>query len=135
MFEDAKQQISELPKWVQIWMRWLNIVFLLGLKFVGDHVEARWVIAAYLAAFPVGFLAFYCVRDIRITGLPHLLVWVPLLVYLILAAFRDPAFQLTSLYGAWVVLLCLTIAISASFDVIGIGQSLMRNRRRDQLCR
>ena len=120
MIDQMAKQISALPKWVQLWMRWLNIVFLIGLFFVVEHVEARWAIAAYLDSFPVGFLAFYYVRDIRITGLPHLLFWAPLGVYLVHRTTSDPAFSWMSLFGLWIALLCATIFISVIFDVRGL---------------
>jgi hypothetical protein len=128
MFEDAKKQMSALPYWVQLWMRWLNIVFLLGLFFVGGHNEARWAIFAYLVSFPVGFFAFYLVRDIRITGVPHILFWVPLLAYMVQAVLNDPDFQLLSLCGVWILLLSFTITIAVVLDIKGIGEVIFQKR-------
>lgn len=120
MFDDAIKQMGELPRWVQLWMRWLNIVFLLGLFFVANHAEARWSLVAYLVAFPVGFLAFYLVRDIRMTGLPHILLWAPLLIYLTDAVMSDPAFDMFSPFGLWVSLLAPTILVSVLLDIKGL---------------
>ncbi len=120
LFDDAIKQMGELPHWVQLWMRWLNIVFLLGLVFVANHAEARWSLVAYVVAFPVGFLAFYLVRDIRMTGLPHILLWTPLLIYLIGAVASDPTFELISLFGLWVSLLVTTIFVSVILDIKGL---------------
>ncbi len=120
MFDDAIKQMAELPQWVQLWMRWLNIVFLLGLFFVANHIEARWSLAAYFLAFPVGLLAFYLVRDIRMTGLPHIVFWAPLLIYLIGTVVSDRAFEVMSLYGLWVSLLVTTIFISVILDIKGL---------------
>ena len=117
MFEDAKEQMLRLPHAVQLWMRWLNIVFLLGLPFIVSHVEARWVLFSYIVAFPVGLLAFIVTRNIKLTGIPHFLFWTPLLVYLPYSAMGDPEFRFMSLYGIWVSLLCITIAISVAFDL------------------
>ena len=120
MFDDAIKQMGELPQWVQLWMRWLNIVFLLGIFFVANHAEARWSLVAYLAAFPVGFLAFYLVRDIRMTGLPHIVFWAPLLIYLIGSVVNDRAFEMASLFGLWVALLVTTIFVSVILDIKGL---------------
>lgn len=109
--------MSLLPRPVLIWMRWLNIVFLIGLMFVHSHVEARWALAAYAVCFPVGFLIYYFVRDIDITGLPHIIFWTPLLVYLPYAALQDPTFSLVSFYGVWISLLLATIAVSVVLDI------------------
>lgn len=120
MFDDAIKQMGELPQWVQLWMRWINIVFLLGLFFVANHTEARWSLVAYFLAFPVGLLAFYLVRDIRMTGLPHIVFWAPLLIYLIGTVVSDRAFEIMSLYGLWVSLLVTTIFISVILDIKGL---------------
>jgi hypothetical protein len=120
LFDDAIKQMAALPPWVQLWMRWLNIVFLLGLFFVANHVEARWSLVAYVVAFPVGFLAFYFVRDIRMTGLPHILFWAPLLFYLIGTVMSDRTFEMMSLFGLWVWLLAATIFVSVILDIKGL---------------
>lgn len=121
MFDDAIKQMGELPSWVQLWMRWLNIVFLLGLFFVGNHVEARWAIVAYIVSFPVGFLAFYFVRDIRVTGLPHIVFWAPFLIYLVHTVANDNEFEVMSLFGLWVALLVATISVSTILDIKGLS--------------
>lgn len=127
MLGDAIKQIGQLPNWVQLWMRWLNIVFLFGLVFVGGHVQAQWAMAAYIVSFPVGFLAFYLVRDIRVTGLPQLLFWAPLVVYLIHAGVNDLEFKMMSSFGVWVGLLSVTICISVVLDIKGLVDVLIEH--------
>ncbi len=117
MFEDAKQQIILLPHSVQLWMRWLNIVFLFGIFFAFTHVTARLSLLAYIVCFPVAVAVFYYTRNISLTGIPHIVFWTPLLIYLPYAVSNDPDFNLFSIYGIWVLLLCLTVAISVMFDV------------------
>jgi hypothetical protein len=128
MLEDAKQQISFLPRSVQLWMRWLNIVFLLGLFFVSRHDGARWALVAYAAAFPVGALVFHVTREIRLTGVPHILFWTPLLPCLANAAATDPYVRFGSLYAVWALLLGLTIAVSVAFDIREVWAFLNRRR-------
>ncbi len=117
MLEDARQQITSLPRPVQNWMLWLNVVFLTGLLFVSNHEGVRWVIAAYVVCFPVAVPFYIYTRDIAMSGVPHILFWTPLLIYLPVKAAEDPNFSLLSLYGVWTVLLLLSIAISVAFDV------------------
>lgn len=131
MFEDARLQISKLPHWVQLWMRWLNIIFLLGVFFIWEHAEAQWALAAYAISFPIGFGAFCFFRDVRITGLPHLLLWAPLLVLLMHSAANDPDFRMVSFYGIWISLLSLTIVVSVVLDIKGIGAALFLKRDAD----
>jgi hypothetical protein len=117
MFEDARLQIALLPRPIQNWMLWLNVVFLAGLLFVSSYEAVRWVIAAYVVCFPVAVPIYIYTRDISMSGVPHILFWTPLLIYLPVEAAEDPKFSLLSLYGVWIALLLLTIAISVVFDV------------------
>lgn len=117
MFEDARQEILSLPRTTQNWMLWMNIVFLLGLLFVFSHESARWVLAAYVVAFPIAVPFYIYTRDVAMLGVSHILFWTPLLIYLLLEAAEDTTFSFLSLYGVWTVLLMLTITISVVFDV------------------
>ena len=125
--EDARQQMSLLPRPIQYWMRWLNIVFLTGMAFVFSYAATRWKLAAYVVRFQVAIPIFYLTRDIDMLGAPHVLFWTPLLIYLPLVAAGDPNFNLLSLYGGWSVLLLLTISISVVFDVRAIIAFFSRN--------
>ena len=116
LLEQAKEQILLLPDYVQVWMRWLNIVFLLSILFIKNHKVARWALIAYIACFPVGILIYYFTRDINLLGTPHILFWTPLLVYIIKKGLNNSQFNLNSFYGVWIVLLSLTILVSLIFD-------------------
>ena len=48
MFEDATQQMSELSRPVQLWMRWLNISLLPAFFFAFDFEAARWILVGEL---------------------------------------------------------------------------------------
>lgn len=126
LFEQAKAQILLLPDIVQIWMRWLNIVFLLSIMFIKNHTAARWALVAYIACFPVGFLIYYFTKDINLLGVPHVLFWGPLLIYIYKKEFNNSQLNLKSTYGVWVVLLSLTILISLVFDVRSIYNFMVR---------
>lgn len=117
MLKDATHQLSALPRPVQLWMRWLNVVFLPAFQFASDFEPARWALAAYLAAFPIGALVFAFTRNIHMTGLPHILLWAPLLAYFPYSVVSNPATRLFSFYTAWVLVLSITIAISVYFDI------------------
>ena len=120
LLEQAKSQMLLLPDIVQIWMRWLNIIFLLGVLFVKNHNVARWALIAFFASFPVGFLVYYFTRDINLMGVPHVLFWAPLLFYIIFKELKFLQFNRIYFYDIWVVLLSLTIIISLFFDVRSI---------------
>jgi membrane protease YdiL (CAAX protease family) len=126
MLEDARLQIALLPRPIQNWMLWLNVVFLVGLLFVSSHEAVRWVIAAYVVCFPVAVPIYIYTRDISMSGVPHILFWTPLLIYLPVDAAEDTNFSLLSLYGVWTVLLLLTIAISVVYDVRAVLKYFLR---------
>jgi hypothetical protein len=126
MLEDARLQIALLPRPIQNWMLWMNLVFLAGLLFVDTHEAVRWVIAAYVVSFPVAVPIYIYTRDIAMTGVPHILFWTPLLIYLSVEAAEDTNFSLLSLYGVWTVLLFFTIAISVVFDVRAVLKHFSR---------
>lgn len=115
-----------LPDAVQIWMRWLNIIFLLGLFFVRTHKTARWALVAYVISFPVALPIFCLTRDVSMLGVPHLLFWAPLLLYILTVEFRSAAFKLLSLYGVWIALLSLTILVSIVFDAKAVFDYVAR---------
>jgi hypothetical protein len=100
-----------------------------ALFFLPSHQEAKWVLAVYVLSFPVGFLVFHYTRNIRLTGIPHILFWMPLLVYILLAARRDPAFSFVSLYAVWIVPLGFTIAASVVLDVKAVLAVLNQDGR------
>ena len=117
MFEDAIQQMSDLPRPVQLWMRWLNIVLLPAFYFAFFFEAARWTLIANLIGFPVGLLAFALTRNIHMTGVPHIVFWTPLLIYFPYSITADPTFQFVSFYAVWLMLYSATIAISLVFDI------------------
>ena len=117
LIEQAKEDILLLPNIVQVWMRWLNIIFLLGIVFIKNHLVARWALAAYIACFPLAVPIYYFTRDINLLGVPHLLFWAPLLIYILKKELNNSQFNLKSSYSIWVLLLSLTILISLVFDI------------------
>ncbi|NOZ54693.1 MAG: hypothetical protein GXP08_16415 [Gammaproteobacteria bacterium] len=52
-----------------------------------------------------------------LTGISHILVWIPLTYILIKRDLKNTSFKPTSPYGIWIMLLLGTIAISLIFDV------------------
>ena len=117
LFEEARVQMDALPRPVNWWMRWMNIIFLLGFLFISKHEAVGWVLAAYFVCFPAAIPFLYYTRDITMSGVPHIFFWSPLLVSLPFQAAVDPDFVLMSAYGIWTGALLLTVAISVLFDV------------------
>ena len=108
---------AETTPIVQVWMNWMALIFLCSILFVWKHVPARIVLAAFIIGAVVAYGVFQINSNPHLLGISHLLVWVPLAIYLYFKVVRSEAFRLASPYGIWIVLLLLTIAISAVFDV------------------
>jgi len=102
---------------VQYWMNWMLLIFASSLFFVWKHKPARIVLAAFILTMPVGFVIWMMTKNVHLLGIAHLLIWLPLLVYLYLKVLRTKDFEVKSIFGIWVILLSSTIFISLIFDV------------------
>ena len=110
-----------LPTWVQVWMNWMMFIFVASIFFVWKHNGARWTLLSFLLSMPVGMLVFYLSNTVHLLGIVHLLLWTPLLVYLLLKEVKSERFNFQSPYGIWVVLLMATITTSLLFDIRDIA--------------
>lgn len=117
LMTEMNGQTEALPQWVQLWMNWMTIVFLAAVLYVKNHVPARWVLVTYLVTFVAAIGVFYGTRNIHLFSLVHLLLWVPLLIYLYKSEWRLGNVSLKSPYGVWLLLLCATMVVSLVFDV------------------
>ena len=108
---------ANVPAWVRVWLRFMQITFLLGLVFVWRRVEARWVVGGFFAVF-LSAVATQELTDIDpLSGLIatlHVVFWTPAL-YVLLA--RRPFAKERSIYAAWTGLITLVILFSFVFDV------------------
>lgn len=102
---------------VQIWMNWMMIIFLASVFFVWNHKSARFILAALFLSAPIALFIFKTTNNVHLIGITHLLVWIPLIVYLYFSEIKDKLTQLKSIYGVYLVLFLSTILISLVFDV------------------
>lgn len=114
---NVNAQMAELPSWVQIWMDWMMVIFLSSLFFVWKHKGARWVALSLILSMPLGILVFYLSNTVHLLGIVHLLLWSPILIYIMRVEFKSDDFKLRSPYGVWTILLMVTIVISLLFDI------------------
>ena len=123
------EAVALQPTWVNIWV---NILFLGA--FITPFSLFIWretrmlalitLLASFLAAF--GIFALYAqVGYVKLLGLPHLILWIPLLVYHT-RQLRRPDLS------AWprrILLFIMTvIAISLVFDIYDVLSYLLGNR-------
>ena len=102
---------------VKIWLIWMGVIFISSLAFVYNHVSARFVLGAMVMTLPVAFSIFQLTKSPHLIGMAHILLWLPLAIYLIKTEFIGKKIELLSAYGVYLVLLIATITISLFFDI------------------
>ena len=117
IFNSMNTQMSNLPNPVQIWMNWMMLIFLCSIIFVWKYRTARWVLAAFLLSMPMAMFIYYLTNTIHLLGIVHVIIWLPLLIFLYRTDFKSESFKKFSPYGIWIILLATTIVISLIFDV------------------
>ena len=95
----------------------MTLCLLLSLLFVWKQAAARWVLALTVLTVPLGVMIFVLSGNVHLLGLAHLILWTPLLIYLLKNVGNRSGFNPQSLFGIWVMLLIATIGISLVFDV------------------
>lgn len=103
------QSFRRLPMWVQLWMAAILLPANLFSLFLLDYPSARMIALAALLALGSNMLLMYWYAGFtRLMALPHLLVWGPLevilLMYLIAGA---PALTINE-----VMYICLILAVN-----------------------
>jgi hypothetical protein len=97
----------------------LNVV---SVVFAVRHSEARWVLVALVVSVPLMNLLFDTYGYVRVLGLAHVLVWTPLLVFLLL---RRSRIGVKTPFGVWLHALMLTNAISLAIDYVQVARFVM----------
>lgn len=110
---------------VKHWMNWMSLVFLASLIFVWKFKAARVTLIALIFTMIGAVIVWSLTKNVHLLGIVHLVVWLPLAVYLWkttlspsarLSAGR-PKTAYTRAHMLWVILLFATIIISLLFDV------------------
>lgn len=101
---------------VQMWMNWMLLVFMLSIVFVWKFPPARWVLGAFILSGIVGFLIFKITQKPHLIGISHIVLWIPLGLYLYKSVIKSSNFKRRSIYGVWILLVMATIVISVVFD-------------------
>ena len=113
--------MSQTPLLVA-WVTWLMIVNTAALLFVRRHVEARWVLAAWLVNFLLMNGLFAAFGFSRVLGLAHVIVWTPLLVYLWRTT---PNAGAGSAFTTWLLLLFVSNAVSLVIDYVDVARFVL----------
>lgn len=117
MTRDLMTQMNALPLWVRLWTAWMMAVFFSSAFFFRREAEARVTLGAFLLTMGVAMALFQATGTVKMIAAAHLLVWTPLLVYLVRARLNRASAGAGSPLAAWLGLLIGTIGISLMFDV------------------
>jgi hypothetical protein len=112
-----EQAILQQASWVIWWFRWLVVgAFMLPALLLFGRETRIAALAAIAAAIAAGFAINWMYEEmgyVRILGLPHIVLWTPLAVYLS-RLLRDPDLPAWPRGITFIVL--ATIMVSLAFD-------------------
>jgi len=114
------------PTWVYWWVMFMGLAFMPAFIFALSRQEARWTVLAMLATFPAMMWLYAQVGYVRLLGLPHVIFWTPLLVYLWTRRRRWRVRD--TLAGKWIAVLVATILISLAFDCADVIRYIAGDR-------
>jgi hypothetical protein len=113
---DAIEQINALPLGMLIWIRTLGFINTSSI-FLLRRSEARWVLAAFVFIAIVNPAMMAAGTGlVKLLGIPHLVVWIPLVAYLAVRL-RSGQTDIRSPFGAWCAIVMLVNLISVVFDL------------------
>jgi hypothetical protein len=124
-----QEAIAQQPQWVGYWLYWL--VF--G-SFVLPIVLLIWrqsriagfagVVAGVAAGFGVSWL-FERLGYVKLLGLPHIILWTPLAIYLVMQIRRADMPK----WPRWIMMVVLaTLVVSLAFDYVDVARYILGER-------
>ncbi len=113
-FMDA---VGEQATWLQAWVYWMMFVNLAAIVFV-KRVEARWAMAAFMAAAILMNVLFAQFGWVRLLGFGHIPFWTPLAVYLWRR--RTAILDTGGVFRIWADTLLVTISLSLVADYLDV---------------
>jgi uncharacterized membrane protein len=102
---------------VKIWMNWMMIIFMTSLFFTYKHVSARFIFISLFVTLAIAILIFNITKSPHLIGASHIIIWLPLAIYLVKKEIIGKTDKFKSVYGCYLILLLATIAISLFFDI------------------
>jgi hypothetical protein len=110
------------PAGLKAWLLWLFTINVLSVLFV-RRIEARWVLGAMLLNLAGMTTLLALCGGGHHMSLPHVVLWTPLLVYLV---FRAPLLNTQPKpYAAWLGALSVSNAISLAFDYVNVARLVL----------
>jgi hypothetical protein len=124
-----EQAIAAQPLWVQYWLYWLVFgTFILPLTLLiwkqTRLTAVLSLVASLMAGFGVSWL-YGRMGYVKLLGLPHILFWTPLVIYLF-NQYRKA--DLPRLPKSIILLVAATIIVSLTFDYVDVARYILGER-------
>ena len=125
-FEEA---IALQPQWVQIWLNLLlGGAFILPIALLISRQSRVAGIVTLIVSLTAGFAVMWLfdrLGYVKLLGLPHILLWTPLVIYLF-GQFRRP--DMPQIPKVILGLVLATILISLAFDYVDVLRYILGER-------
>lgn len=122
------EAVAAQPQWLQLWLTWLGpavVVIPVLLLFWGQtRYFALILLIATLAGIASILWLFNLQGYTRLLGLPHLIIWIPAMWFMI-QALRG---HLPVIPRILMVVLLATITISLAFDIVDVARYVLGER-------
>ena len=124
-----QEAIATQPDWVRYWGQWMGIVIFGSMLtlFVSrvTRIDAFIIAGVSMATFFAMTWLYDQVGYVRLLGLVHVVLWVPLVIYLV-RRLRDPAIESPFRQVIW--MLVATMCISLACDFADVGRYVLGER-------
>lgn len=124
-----EEAIAQQPAWLQYWLTWLVFgAFFLPMALVFWRQSRIAGIAAAAASLAAGLVVngmYAQMGYVKLLGLPHIIIWTPLAVYLFVR-FRDP--QMPPWPRRIIAVVLATLAVSLAFDYVDVVRYMLGER-------
>lgn len=109
---------SQISTPVMIWANFMGLVLVAGSAlFMFSNSAALLVFIATMAAFAIAFALFQIRPNIYVIGIPQIILWSPLLVYLYRTEFAGGVADFSQWFAIWLGVASVTMVISIMFDL------------------
>jgi hypothetical protein len=109
---------SQISKPVMIWANFMGFVLIVGSAiFMFSHTAAMLIFTATIASFAIAFTLFQFRPNIYVVGIPQIVLWSPLLVYIYSTEFAGGVADFSLWFTRWLTLAAVIMLVSVLFDI------------------
>lgn len=123
------EAIASQPQWIMVWVYFMMGVFALSILVLAVSKTTRLAALFAALAFIFGAILLNLIYErmgyVRLLGLPHLIFWTPLAVYLWT---RLRSGTVTGIFRITMIVLLATITVSLAFDLADVARYLAGER-------